>query len=91
MPRYHFHVLDDGFAHDEEGTDLPSALHARLAATRLAGELVSERPQLVLDTGLLRVEVTDNAGLILFSVLVLANDAPALRGLVDPARRNRSA
>jgi hypothetical protein len=87
MARYFFHMLGDELVTDDEGTELPSALHAREAATRFAGELVRERPELVLDAGLLRVEVTDDAGLILFSILVLANDAPAMGSLLRSARQ----
>lgn len=87
MARYFFHIQGDDLVHDEDGTELPSALHAREAAARFAGEMLRDRPDLVLDQGYLGVEVADESGLILFSVMVLGNDAPAVEGLLHPVRQ----
>jgi len=61
MPRYFFHTQDGRRYPDDEGTELPDLESARLEATRIMAELLKEQPQGFLDTGRLRVEVTDES------------------------------
>ncbi|HSV03413.1 MAG TPA: hypothetical protein VLI41_09425 [Phenylobacterium sp.] len=59
MPKYYFHTEDGRRYPDEDGTDLPDLEAARLKATRILAELLKEQPRELLETGRLRVEVTD--------------------------------
>lgn len=62
MPRYFFHTEDGKRYPDEDGTDLPDVKAARLKATLIMAELLKEQPSDFLDTGRLRVRVTDGQG-----------------------------
>ena len=68
MPRYFFNTVDGRRYPDPDGIDLPSLEMVRAKATRVIGELLKERPSDFLDTGRLRLEVTDESGAV---VLVL--------------------
>jgi hypothetical protein len=61
---------------DQEGIEMPSLAGARVEAARYAGELIRDRPDLVWMGEEVRVEVTDERRLILFTVIVLGIDAP---------------
>ena len=65
MPRYFFHRTDGGFDPDHEGTDLPNLPIARKEAVRFAAATVQDRPDYVWDGKDFRVEVSDEAGLLL--------------------------
>lgn len=67
---------------DSEGIDLPTLSDARIEAVRFAGELLKDRPQLVWMGEEVRVEVTDENQLMLFTVIVAGVDAPAAKGMV---------
>ena len=82
MPRYHFHRTNGGFVPDPEGTDLPNFDTARTEAVRYAAETIRERPSFVWDGRDFRVEVTDDGGMLLCTVVVLGIDAPAARGVL---------
>lgn len=81
MPRFFFHHTDGGFDPDDEGTDLPDLMAARAAAVRYAGELVRERPHEVWTGDTFRIEVSDEHGMLLCTVVILGLDAPAARGV----------
>ena len=66
---------------DGEGVDLPTISDARIEAVRFAGELLKDRPQLVWMGEEVRVEVTDENQLMLFTVIVAGVDAPAAKGM----------
>ena len=68
MPRYHFSSVDGGRDWDPEGVDLPDQHAARAYAVRYAGELLQSEPEAVWDAGQWRVEVSDDAGTLLFTV-----------------------
>lgn len=68
MPRYFFNTVDGRRYPDEDGMELPDLNAVRSCAARVIGELLKERAADFLDTGRLRLEVTDSAGLV---VLVL--------------------
>ena len=76
MPRYHFHSVDGSREPDKEGTDLPDVAAAQAIAMRYAGEVLQSEPQKVWEHGQWRVEVTDNDGSLLFTIITLAVDAP---------------
>jgi hypothetical protein len=80
MPRYYFHVDDGHSTLDDEGTEFPGLKAARIAAVRLAGAILGERAEAFWDEEQWSLRVTDDAGLTLFSLEVVATQAPALRG-----------
>jgi hypothetical protein len=82
VPRYFFHTTNGKHTADAEGIDLPDASAARVAAIRLAGELLKDAPNLLSETTDLKVEVTDANALALFTVLV---------SLLGPAAGQKSA
>jgi hypothetical protein len=76
MPRYHFHSADGDRDYDRVGSDLPDEAAARLEAVRYAGEVLRWNAAELWERGQWRVEVTDDAGALLFTVITLAVDAP---------------
>jgi hypothetical protein len=84
MPRFFFHHTDGGFDPDNEGTDFPDLMAARTAAVRYAGELVQERPHEVWSGNTFRIEVSDQDGMLLCTIVILGLDAPAARGMRKP-------
>lgn len=80
MPRFFFHRTDGGFDPDTEGTELPDLTTARIEAVRFAGATLQERPDYVWDGRDLRIEVTDEAGKLFCTVIVLGIDAQMTRG-----------
>lgn len=79
MPRYFFHRSDGGFVPDTEGTELPDLSAARVEAVQFAAGTIRDRPDFVWDGKAFRVEVADEAGLLLCTLVVLGIDAPAGR------------
>jgi hypothetical protein len=66
MPRYFFHVHDGSSARDSEGTELPDIYAAQEQAILLSGELLREVGGKFWDGETWSLEVTDEAGRILF-------------------------
>ncbi len=80
MPRYFFHRTDGGFTPDHDGTDLPDLDAARVEAVYFAAGSVKDHPSYVWDGRDFRIEVADDAGMLLCTVVVLGLDAPSVRG-----------
>ncbi len=76
MPRYFFNVVDHGRENDEEGMELPDAATARIAGISYAGCVLHNEPDLVIDGEALRVEVVDDAGQLLSTIVTRVVDAP---------------
>ncbi|MGZ2412868.1 uncharacterized protein DUF6894 [Sphingomonas sp. F9_3S_D5_B_2] len=79
MPRYHFNVDDDQSHRNEEGVELPSLAEAKCQAVRYAGNLICDRSGDFWDRGEFAMTVTDENGLMLFSLQFIGTDAPAIR------------
>lgn len=79
MPRFYFNTTDGGVHRDEEGTDLPSTAAARVEAVRYGGSLLADDPDLLWDGRELRVEVTDESGGVVATVIMLAIDGGGRR------------
>lgn len=77
--RYFFSTRDGEFYSDTEGQDYPDHDAAKAAATDYAAELIHGHPEMVWTNKELEVLVTDNRGLLLFSLTVQGAEAPALR------------
>lgn len=68
MPRFFFHV-DDGFStRDTDGTELVDVYEAQAEAIRLSGELLREMGAKFWDGTHWRLQVTDEAGRVLFTL-----------------------
>ncbi len=80
MTRYYFHRTDGGFDPDTEGTELPDLDAARVEAVRYAAGTVRDHPDYVWDGNDFRIEVTDEGGLLMCTIVILGIDAPAVRG-----------
>ena len=80
MARYFFNLAGAVYDPDNEGFDLPSLGQARVMAAQHAGEVLRDRPGVVWDGEELRVEVTDENRLVMFTLIVVGVDAPSTRG-----------
>ncbi|MBP0446696.1 hypothetical protein J8J14_18120 [Roseomonas sp. SSH11] len=79
MPRYFFHVQNDQALPDNEGTELPDLLAARVNAVKLAGEILKHHAETFWTEGEWSLKVTDESGLTLFTLYFLAVEAPITR------------
>jgi hypothetical protein len=77
MAQFYFHTEDGRTIADDEGLDLATLADARIEAVRVLGDMLRENPHEVLDTGALRLTVTDSSGLIYFALDLSATDAAA--------------
>ena len=84
MPRYFFHCADGVRIPDDVGVVLPSEAAAHLEAIAFAGETLRDQPQELWNKGNWRVEVTDEAKRLLFTVITFAVEAPRPSELPDP-------
>lgn len=78
MPRYFFHVYDGFSTRDNEGTELLDIFEAQEEAIRLSGALLSELGAKFWDGTDWHLEVTDEAGRVLFILRFSAEDVPGL-------------
>ena len=83
MPRYHFNVHGKSDLPDEAGRDFPDLDAARSDAVRLAGALIRDHGAKFAAGERWTMDVTDNKGLMLFSLHFTAADVPAADHLDD--------
>ena len=76
MPRFYFHCVGASRIPDVDGLVLPDLETAQSEAVRFAGEVLLSEPDLIRERGQWRVEVTDDKGILLFTFLAIAIDAP---------------
>ena len=81
MSRYFFHLVDGGVDADREGSELPSLQTAKQEAVRLAGAMMRDDPALFLSHERWSVEVSDEDGLPLFSLNIVATEAQGAKRL----------
>ena len=79
MPRYFFDVRDGTYMPDKDGTELPGLTEARVAAVELAGALLKDNAVRFWDGDDWRIEVKDDANVILFVLQFSATDGAAPR------------
>ena len=72
------HRTDGYVENDTVGTELDDLGSARVQAVIFAGESLKEEPNKVWSGQDFRVEVTDEAGRLLFTVVTQAIDSPAM-------------
>jgi hypothetical protein len=79
MARYYFHTVNGEKVLDSEGRDLSGLEAAKRLAVKFTGDLLSLEHHDVFEQDL-SVQVTNDAGLLLFSIAVMGNVAqPAAR------------
>ncbi|MBB5710821.1 DUF6894 family protein [Sphingomonas xinjiangensis] len=79
MPRFHFRVLSGSQEHLADWWELPDVPDMKACAFRLAGDLIRDLPgsgSCDLD---MEMNVTNDAGLVLFTITMVALEAPAIR------------
>ena len=72
MSLYFFHTLNGFLDVDQDGTELADDNAARLQAVRYIGELLQGDPTYIWDGHALRVNVTNETGKAVFTVLTMA-------------------
>jgi hypothetical protein len=75
-----FNIAGAVYDPDIAGIEMASLAKARLEAARFIGEYIRDRPDVVWKGEEVRVEVTDERQLILFTVIVLGIDSPSTGG-----------
>lgn len=83
MPRYHFGSVDGHREPDPEGVELINDEAAQAYAIKYAGEVLHSDPGTLWSNGQWRVEVTDDTGALLFTVVTLAIDAPRRKTIYE--------
>jgi hypothetical protein len=81
MPRFYFHT-NHGFVpdlQDNEGYTFPDAHTAKGEAVKYAAELLSDVGESFWDPRDFEMTVTDEKGLILFTIRMIGTEAPALQ------------
>ena len=86
MPRFIFHTNDPENAQSEP-REFKSVKDAKCEAVRFAGELLCDAADSFWDTADFELTVTDEKGLILFSMRLVGIEAPAIRTAPTPARQ----
>ncbi len=75
---FYFHTADGGRERDREGVDLADPASARREAIKYAGAVMADQPDVLWDGRDFRVEVTDEKDLLLYTIIMLAVDAPVM-------------
>ena len=86
MPRFFFHTNhpSEQNVQDDVGRDFPSIHAAKCEAVCYAGRLLCDSGEHFWDKGDFDLTVTDEKGLILFTMRVVGTEAPAIRAMVRP-------
>jgi hypothetical protein len=80
MPRYHFH-LDNGRSYpDVEGTIFPDLDEARTEAVKRSGTMLRENAETFWGGAGWKLTVTDETGLVMFTLHFAAVSSPATQG-----------
>lgn len=82
--RYFFHTEDGHLFPDESGTELPDLQSACIEATKVLGEFMKEKPREFWTHDYLSLRVTDDEGLILFSLQLSVTLSAAINGQHPP-------
>ena len=76
MPRFYFQVEGPS---DDFAMDLPNVAAAKCQAVHYAGRLICDQANRFWDKGDFTMTVTDEMGLVLFSLVLTGVDAPVIR------------
>jgi hypothetical protein len=77
MTRYFFNLFSDPYKPDEEGTDLQDYTAAKSHALLCVARFMKDSPLELVNGRDIRLEITDERGLILCVVNVTVTNAPA--------------
>lgn len=77
MPRYFFHTTDGQSHKDEHGLELRDSREAQRIAVKMFGELVKDQAEDILDEKHFQLCLTDEQGLHLLEVMLVAGPSPA--------------
>ncbi len=80
VSRYFFNITNGEAAPYPQCLDLSSIREVRREASKMACRAITDNPDAIWKTGEWQLTVTDDRGLNLFSLLILAIDAPVSRG-----------
>jgi hypothetical protein len=78
MPRFHFHLMHDVEVRDEAGVELDDLHAAKCHAVKLIADVLCKEPEQFWKSDIYRVSIADERGLLLLSVEMIAQTAPAL-------------
>ena len=78
MTRYFFNVEDSVGSPDDEGTELEGLATAKCEAVKLAGRVIIDAARSFWEKGDWKMTVTDESGLLLFSLLFVGVEAAAI-------------
>lgn len=76
VPRFFFHVEGSP---DNLGLELPSIAQAKCEAARYAGHLLCDAADSFWTKAEFNMQVTNETGLVLFTITISGTDAPAIR------------
>lgn len=79
MPRFFFHTNNPDSGHDATGIEFDSVASAKCEAVRYAGRLLCDTADQFWNSADFEMTVTDEKGLILFTMRLVGTEAPALR------------
>lgn len=91
MPRYFFNIYDGSNVRDDEGTELADAEVAKVEAIRHAGTLIAENANWIRVNQDWRLDVTDEAGMILYRLGFYVGSTAATMHIGDRRKPNPSA
>jgi hypothetical protein len=74
---------------DVEGAEMASIDDARIEAARFIAQSIKDKPEIVWAGEEIRVEVTDERQLVLFTIIVVGVDAPSVSGHPSSFRPNK--
>jgi hypothetical protein len=78
MPRYFFHTNNPDAEKDDEGREFADIATAKREAVRHAGQLLWDVAEHFWDDADVGMTVTDDKGLILFTMQIVGRDSPGL-------------
>ena len=87
MSRYFFHLANGVRDLDRDGAELPDLAAARTAAVQYFAQSLLDRPEDFWESPDWKLEVSDAGELTLFTIHILAQDAPAVSIRVEPSPR----
>ena len=85
MPRFFIHTNNpvERGVQDDQGHEFSTIHEAKCQAVVYAGEMLRDAAEKFWDTADFELTVTDEKGLILFSMRVLGTEAPAVRSVLQ--------
>lgn len=83
MPHFYFNVHDGHDIPDEDGQELPNVDAAKVQAVIVAADMLRDHAHAFWRDGEWRLDVTDEAGTVLFSLTMIGADAPPAEAPIE--------